>query len=195
MRGHVGKLRQFLVRAVELLHLLQKLRFGVLAGGDVVHRHRQQGALGGLQAAQHDLHGESASILAASMDLDPPRDVPRVASSRDSEVVRDHQFHGFLRQQAPRGPPHQLIAAVSELSLRLQVHEDDLPGQGHQHHRIGSRLEQPAVPALHLSQMLFCVLAHADVADGRRHQDSLRAIQWAQADLDGELGAILAQRE
>ena len=31
VRGNVGKLPQFLVRAVQLLHLLQKMRFGLLA--------------------------------------------------------------------------------------------------------------------------------------------------------------------
>src|ERR1700732_2006945 len=39
--------------------------------------------------------------------------------------------------------------------------------------------------------MLFRVLAHADVADRRRHQRSFGALQRAQHDLDWKIAAIL----
>ena len=59
VRGDVGKLPQFLVRAVQLLHLLQKMRFGLLAHADVADRRRHQDALGAFQRAQHDLDRET----------------------------------------------------------------------------------------------------------------------------------------
>ena len=49
----------------------------------------------------------------------------------------------------------QLVAAVAELLLRLQVEQHDLAGLVDHHHRVGRRLEQPAVPGLHLRQMLL----------------------------------------
>jgi hypothetical protein len=42
--------------------------------------------------------------------------------------------------------------------------------------------------------MLLCLPAHADVADGRRHQDILAALQRAEHDLDRKLAAVLAAR-
>src|SRR5580704_18438045 len=43
----------------------------------------------------------------------------------------------------------------------------------------------------HPSQMLFRVLAHANVPDGCRHQDPLSAFEGAQHDLDREIVSIL----
>ncbi len=51
--------------------------------------------------------------------------------------------------------PYQFIAPVSELFLRLNIQQDNLPALVHHHHGIRSRLQQPAVPAFHLRQMLF----------------------------------------
>ena len=75
--------------------------------------------------------------------------------------------------------------------LRLNVQKHDFPGLVDHHHRIWSRLQQPAVSALHLRQMPLRGLAHADVADRRRHQDSLGAFEWTQHDLDWKLTSIL----
>src|ERR1035437_2991306 len=44
-----------------------------------------------------------------------------------------------------------------------------------------------------LRQMLFCILAHADIADCRCHEDSLGTFQRAQHDFDWEPGSIFAQ--
>src|ERR1700733_3706597 len=40
--------------------------------------------------------------------------------------------------------------------------------------------------------MPFRILAHSDIADRRCHQDSLRALKWAQHDLDRKLSSVLA---
>ena len=42
------------------------------------------------------------------------------------------------------------------------------------------------------AEMFFRSLAHADVADRRRHQDSFGAFERAEHDLDGKLAAVLA---
>ena len=44
-----------------------------------------------------------------------------------------------------------------------------------------------------LRQMLFCILAHADIADCRCHEDSLGTFQWAQHDFDWKPSSILPQ--
>ena len=88
--------------------------------------------------------------------------------------------------------PEEFVAAVAELFLRLNIQQDDLSALIHHHHRVRSRFQQPAVSALHLRQMLFRILAHADVADRRRHQSSFGAFQRAQHDLDRKLAAVLA---
>src|SRR4029077_12052893 len=39
--------------------------------------------------------------------------------------------------------------------------------------------------------MLFGIVAHADVADRRRHQDPVGTFQWTQHDLDRKLTSVL----
>ena len=106
------------------------------------------------------------------------------AISRSGEAFRDDVLDLL---------PEQLVAAVAELLLGLNIQQDDLAALVHHHHRVGGRLQQPAIPAFHLRQMLFRGLAHADVADRRRHQDSFGAFQRAQHDLDRKLAAVLPQ--
>ena len=101
-------------------------------------------------------------------------------------------FREALRNDVLYLLPQEFIAVVSELFLRLNIQQDDLPTRVHHYHRIRSRLQQPAVPALHLRQMFFRILAHADVADRRRHQDSIGAVQRAQHDLDRKFASVLA---
>ena len=62
----------------------------------------------------------------------------------------------------------------------------------HHDHGIRGRFQEPAVAAFHLRQMLLRTLAHADVADCRRHQGAFRTLQRAQHDLDRKLAAVLA---
>ena len=89
----------------------------------------------------------------------------------------------------------QLVAAVFELFLRLNIEQNDLAGLIYHHHRVGRRFQQTAIAAFHLRQMLVRLLAHADVADRRGHQDSFGAFQRAQHHLDRKLAAVLAQRD
>src|SRR6202521_938685 len=167
------------------------MRFVFFARGDVADRSRHQDSLGAFQRAQHDLDWKIASIFPPTGELNPRTDLLRQRVFRGSKSVRDQPFREALRNNVLHLLPYELIAAVSELFLRLNIQQDDLPALVHHHHRIRSRLQQPAVPALHLRQMLFRVLAHADVADRGRYQDSLSAFQRAQHDLDWKLASIL----
>ena len=76
--------------------------------------------------------------------------------------------------------------------LRLNIQQDNFAALVYHHHRVRSRFQQPAVPALHLCQMRFRILAHADVANRRRHQDSIRAFQRAQHDLNRKIAPIFS---
>ena len=172
--------------AIPALHLRQML-FRGLAHADVADRRRHQSPFGAFQRAQHDLDGKLASILAPPDEFDSRADLLRQRFCRGARPVRDQPFRKALRNDVLHLLPDQFIAAVSELFLRLNIQQNDLAALVHHHHRIRSRLQQPAIPALHLRQMLFRSLAHADVADRRRHQNPLGAFQRAQHDLDREI--------
>jgi hypothetical protein len=90
--------------------------------------------------------------------------------------------------------PNELVAVVAELLLRLDVQQNDLAALIHHHHGVWGCLEQAAVPALHLPQMLRGRLAHADVADSSGDQDALGVLERAQHELNGKLTAVLAAR-
>src|ERR1700731_691885 len=167
------------------------MRFVFFAPGDVTDRRRHQDSFGAFQRAQHDLDWKIASILPPTGELNPRTDLLRQRVFRGSKSVGDQPFREALRNDVLHLLPYELIAAVSELFLRLNIQQDDLPGLVHHHHRVRRRLQQPAVPALHLRQMLFRILAHADVANRGGHQDSLGAFQRAQHDLDWKLTSIL----
>ena len=70
--------------------------------------------------------------------------------------------------------PEELVARVAELLLGLHVQQHDLAAWFDHDHRVGRGLEQPAVAALHLRQVLLGRLAHADVADRGGDQDARR---------------------
>ena len=124
----------------------------------------------------------------------PGADLLRQRVLRGAQAVGDQPLGEALGNDVRDLLPEQLVAAVAELLLRLDVEQDDLAALVHHHHRVRRRFQQPAVAALHLRQVLLRGLAHADVADRRRHQDALGALQRAQHDLDRELAAVLAPR-
>ena len=99
--------------------------------------------------------GNSLPSLRRADELDPGADLLRERVGRGSQVVGDQPFGEALRDDVLDLLPHQLVAAVAELLLRLHVQQDDLAALVHDDHRVGSRFQQPAVPALHLRQMLF----------------------------------------
>src|ERR1700730_7126485 len=176
--------------AIPAFHLRQML-FGILAHADVADRCRHQDSLSAFQRAQHDLDRKRTSILPPPGELNPCTNLLRQRFSRGSRTVSDQSFRETFRNDVLHLLPYEFIAAVSELFLRLNIQQDDLPARVHHHHRIRCCFQQPAIPAFHLRQMLFRILAHADVADRCRHQDSLSAFQRAQHDLNRKRTSIL----
>ncbi len=124
--------------------------------------------------------------------FDPGADLLRQGLGGGAGAVGDQPFGEAFRNDVLDLLPHQFIAAVAELFFRLHIQQNDFSARVHHHHGVGRRFQQPAVSAFHLRQMLFRVLAHADVADRRCYQRAFRAFERAQHDLDGKLAAILA---
>ena len=139
--------------------------------------------------------GNSLPSLRSADQLDAGADLLGQRVFGGAQVVGDQPLGEAFRNDVGDLLAEQLVAAVAELLLRLHVEQHDLAGLVHHHHRVRRRLQQAAVAALHLRQMLFGRLAHADVADRRRDQHALGAFQRAEHDLDGELAAVLAQRD
>ena len=188
---HHGIRRRLQQPAVAALHLRQNL-FRGLAHADVADRRRHQRSLRAFQRAQHDLDRKLAAVLAPSGELDPAADLLRRLAFRKPKVVSHQPFREAFRNDVRYLLPHEFVAVVAELLLGLQIQQDDPAVLVDHHHRVRGRFQQPAVAALHLRQNLFRGLAHADVADRRRHQRSFRALQRAQHDLDRKLAAVLA---
>src|ERR1700730_2286333 len=181
---------RFQQSTVPAFHLHQML-FRSLAHADVADRCRHQGSLVALQRTQHDLNRNLAAVLPPPEELNPRTDLLRQRVGRGAMSIRDQSFRESLGNDVLHLLTHEFIAAVSELLLRLDIQQNDLSALIHHHHRIRSRFQQSTVPAFHLHQVLFRSLAHADVADRCRHQDSLVALQRAQHDLNRKLTAVL----
>ena len=145
-----------------------------------------------LERAQHDLDREVGAVLAQGDQLDAGPDLLGEGVLGRAEVVGDEPLGEALGNDVRDLLPDELVAAVAELLLGLEVEQDDLAGLVDDDHRVGRRLEQAAVAALHLCEVRSAALAHADVADGRGDEDALGALERAEHDLDRELGAVLA---
>src|SRR5216683_950077 len=100
--------------------------FRILAHADVADRCRHQGSFGAFQWAQHQLDRKLTSILPTPRKLDPRTDLLRQRLGRGSGTVSDQPFRKALRNDVLHLLPYQLIAAVSELFLRLNIEQDDL---------------------------------------------------------------------
>ena len=145
---------RLLRKPASALHLRQML-FRRLVHADVADRCRHQNSFGAFQRAQHDLDGKLGSVLPPPVELDPGTDLLRQRVSRASGSVGDQPFREALRNDVLHLLPDEFIAQISELFLRLNIQQDDFPALVHHHHGIRSRLQQPAIPALHLRQMFF----------------------------------------
>ncbi len=165
----------------------------LLACADVADCRRYQDLTGAFQRAQHDLDGELGAILPLPNELDPRTDLLSKRVFRGAKTVFDQSIGEAVRNDSGDLLAQELVAAESELPLRLKIQEDDFPGLVHHHHGIRSCLQEPAIPRLHLREMLFRFLANADVADRRCHQNSTFGTgQRTEHDLYGELTAVLA---
>src|ERR1700722_2239392 len=130
--------------AVSALHLREVL-LGILADGDVANCSGNQDAFGAFHWAQHDLDGEITPVFASSHELNSGADLLGQSFGCGSRAIRDQAFGETLRNNVLNFLPNQLIAAVSELFLSLDVEENYLPVLVHNHHGIGSSFQERAV--------------------------------------------------
>src|ERR1700730_16091048 len=105
------------------------MRIGVFAHANVADRCRHQDSLSAFQRAQHDLNRKLASILPPPGELNPCTDLLRQRLSRGSRTVSDQSFRETFRNDVLHLLPYEFIAAVSELFLRLNIQQDDLPAR------------------------------------------------------------------
>lgn len=77
------------------------------------------------------------------------------ASAADRRVVGDEPLGEALRDDVRHRLAHQLVAAVAELALGLDVQQDDLPDLVDHYHRVGGGLKQATIAALRLREVLF----------------------------------------
>ena len=159
---------------------------------DVADRRGYQDTIGALERAEHDLDRKSGSILPPSVQFDPCVDLLGQRLCVGAKSIGEEPFRESLWNDVLHVPAEEYIASVSKLLLRPRVQQDDLSRLVDHHHSVRSRFQKSAIFGLGLRQMPFRVLTHSDIADRRCHQDSLRALKWAQHDLDGKLGSVLA---
>ena len=136
--------------------------------------------------------GNSLPSLRRADEFDSRADLLRERFGGAAGAVGDQPFREAFRDDVLHFLAEQFIAAITELFFRLNIEQDDLSALVHDHHGIRRGLEQTAVAALHLRQMLFGGFAHADVADGRSHQDSFGAFERTQHDFDREFASVFA---
>ena len=170
------------------------MRIGGIAHADVANGRGDQNALRAAQGAQHDLNGKLAPVLAPRRELNAGADLLGQRFLGGAQAIRDQALRKSLRNNIAHLLAEQLVAVVAELFFRLQIQQHDLALLVHHHHGIGGGFQQSPVSAFHLHQMRFGRLAYADVADGRRDQDSVRTAQWTQHDFDREFAPVLAPR-
>ena len=138
---------------------MEQLLFGLLAADC----RRDEGTLGTLERAQHDLDRKHAAVLAPSDELDPGADLLRQGIGRRAQVVGDQPFGETFGNDVRDLLAYEFVALVTELLFRLEVQQDDAACRVHHHHRVRSGFEQAAVARLHLRQMLLHGLANADI--------------------------------
>src|SRR6202167_2710958 len=170
------------------------MRVGGITHADVADGGGDENAFRAVEGTQHDLDGKLAAVLAPRRQLDSGADLLGQSFLGGAKPVCDQTFREALRNDVAHLLAEQLVAAIAELFLRLQIQEHDLALLVHHHHGVGRGFQQTPVPALHLHQMRVGGITHADVADGGGNENALRAAEGAQHDLDGKLAAVLAPR-
>jgi hypothetical protein len=98
-----------------------------------------------------------------------------------------HLPEALRHQHFDLGPDH-LRARVAEQTLGLGVDDHDLACPIDDDDGVGCRLQQA-------TELLFCLLSVADVADRAHHESARFGLDRAQADFDRKFGAVLAQTE
>ena len=153
------------------------LLLGRLAHADVADGRGDEDALGALERAEHDLDRELGAVLAQGDELDPGADLLGQGVGRRAQVVGDEPLGEALRDDVRDRLADELVAAVAELLLGLDVEQDDLAALVHHDHRVRRRLEQAPVAGLG-------ALAFGDVAGDRKERRAAAEADNRAAHLD-----------
>ena len=138
-----------LEQAAILLFHLQKVLFGGLANADVADRGRHQDARRAVARAEHDLDGEFAAVLAAARQFDAGADLLGQRIGLAARGVGDQPLGEARRDDVRDLLAQQLVAAIAELLLGLDVQKNNLACLVDDNHGIGRRFEQLAVLVFH----------------------------------------------
>src|ERR1700678_444858 len=162
-----------------------------LALRDVADRRGYENSFSAFERAQHDLDRKLTSILPPPAEFKSGTYLLRQRLRGGARPVGDQPFREALRDDVLYLLSDEFIAPVTKLSLRLIIQQNDVASLVHHHHCVRGRLQQAAISTLHLRQMLFCLLAHRDVADRCGYEDPFAAFEWPQHNLDGKLTSVL----
>ena len=124
--------------------------FGILAHGDIADGGGDQDSLGAFKRAEHDLDGETASILPPPDQLNSGANMLGQGFGRSAGSIGDEPLRKALGNDVGYFLAYQLVAAIAKLLFGLGIQQDDLSTLVHHHHAIGSGFHESAVPRLRL---------------------------------------------
>src|ERR1700733_4007185 len=163
----------FLILTQSVLHSL--------ALRDVADRCGHKNSFCALERAEHDLDRKLTPIL-------PPTDQFKSGTylllqrfRGGARIVSDQPLREAFWDNVLHLLPNEFITPVSEPLLCLHIQQDDFAGLVHYHHSIWGSLQETAIPGLHLRQVLFRTLAHAEIAAPFSHQNFELLIRGYQA--------------
>ena len=186
MRCGIRELIEFPIANLQLRSVTLNFLLRVFAFGDVHDRAEHKHAVVGLDRIQTNFHREFAAVLAQSKQVTtgahPPRRGRRKKAVAMVRVLRAKPF----RNQRFDGPPDQLIAAITERSLRFRVHQNDQAGAVDHDHGCRSRFDRQAKTS-------FQDLALGDVHHRAEHEHAVVGLDWIQTNLHREFATILTQ--
>ena len=168
-------------------------RVGADAGGDVAHEGGREPAVLGLERTQGDVDRKLGPVLAPARELEPGAHGARARVGEVAVALLDVVLLEPLREQLLDLAAEQLVSAVAEELLGLGVDELDCPLLVDDHDCVRGGVEQRREAILRLVAQPLDALPLADVANEGSHEPPLRRLDRAQADVDRELGAVLAQ--
>ena len=120
--------------------------------------------------------GNSLPFFPPSDELNPCTDLLRQRFGRRSRTVGDQPFRKTLRDDAFHLLPHEFVPRVSELPLRLKIHQDDRPLAFTTTIASGEASSRPRYLSSICARCSSASLRSRDVANCRCDQRSLPAL-------------------
>ena len=114
--------------------------------------------------------------------------------ARKLEIAGGVQVVGVVGKDLEDAAAEEVLAPGHGGLKKGVAYRDDLEVGCEDQEEAGQRLEESLQYGAAAAQFVFNRPALGDVANGARNQHAFLGLERAEADLDGELGAILAQR-